>query len=119
MERLIQLRANLAILQKQREKADTEPILAEIQGIRIGNFVLLTFPGEPFAEIGLRIKERSPFEFTFLAAYTNGHIGYPDSQGSVLPDETQRLDDIGVINGKHVARLASGQPGWLDQLRLL
>jgi len=38
--------------------------------------VLVTFPGEPFAEVSLRLKERSPFEHTFLAGYSNGHLGY-------------------------------------------
>ncbi len=76
MEHLIQLRSNLSNLQKQQQRAETGPIKAEIQGIRIGDFALVTFPGEPFAEVGLRIKKRSPLEFTFLAGYSNGHLGY-------------------------------------------
>ncbi len=76
MERLIQVRSNLSGLQLQQARGDTGPIPAEVQGIRIGKFVLITFPGEPFAETGLRIKERSPFEFTFMAGYSNGQIGY-------------------------------------------
>ena len=36
--------------------------------------VIVTFPGEAFVEVGLRIKEKSPYENTFLAAYTNGII---------------------------------------------
>ena len=76
MERLIQLRSNLSILQRQQEKGDSGSIPVEVQGMRIGNFALITFPGEPFAEIGLRIKEAAPFEFTFLAGYSNGHLGY-------------------------------------------
>lgn len=42
----------------------------------MGDFALITFPGEPFAEVGLRIRERSPLDFTFLAGYSNGQLGY-------------------------------------------
>ena len=45
-------------------------------GLRIGEFVLLTFPGELSVQIGLNIKKMSPHEFTFVAGYTNGYIYY-------------------------------------------
>ena len=76
MERLIRIRSNLQAFKQHLNGGAAEPIALEIQGIRIGDFVLVTFPGEPFAEVGLRIKERSSFEYTFLAGYTNGHLGY-------------------------------------------
>ena len=76
MERLIRVRSNLQAYRRHQKRGATEPIAVEIQGIRIGEFVLVTFPGEPFAEISLRIKEQSPFEHTFLAGYSNGHLGY-------------------------------------------
>lgn len=76
MERLIRVRSNLQAYKRHLARDASEPIAAEIQGLRIGDFVLVTFPGEPFAEVGLRIKEQSPFEHTFLAGYTNGHLGY-------------------------------------------
>jgi hypothetical protein len=76
MERLIRLRSNLSNLKRQRQRAGSGPIAAEVQGIRVGDFALITFPGEPFAEVGLRIKERAPLEFTFLAGYSNGQLGY-------------------------------------------
>ena len=76
MERLIRIRSNLQAYKRHQKRGATEPIAAEIQGIRIGQFVLVTFPGEPFAEVGLRIKRQSPFEHTFVAGYSNGHLGY-------------------------------------------
>ena len=76
MERLIRIRSNLQILNRRLAGAGGGPLEIEIQGIRIGQFVLVTFPGELFAEVGLRIKERSPFQHTFLAAYSNGSVGY-------------------------------------------
>ena len=43
---------------------------------RIGDFVLVTFPGELTVQIGLNIKKTSPHELTFVAGYTNGYIYY-------------------------------------------
>ncbi|NQT16242.1 MAG: hypothetical protein HQ582_26020, partial [Planctomycetes bacterium] len=76
MERLIRVRSNLTALQRHLKRGATGPITAEIQGLRVGEFVLITFPGELFAEVGLRVKEQSPFEHTFVAGYTNGQVGY-------------------------------------------
>ncbi|MBM3290324.1 MAG: hypothetical protein FJY92_09250, partial [Candidatus Hydrogenedentes bacterium] len=45
-------------------------------GVRIGEFVLVTFPGEPTVQIGLDIKKASPHALTFVAGYTNGYIYY-------------------------------------------
>lgn len=76
MEKLIRIRSNLQILKQRLANAASGPLDAEIQGVRIGDFVLITFPGELFAEVGLRIKKQSPFEYTFVAAYSNGSVGY-------------------------------------------
>jgi hypothetical protein len=45
-------------------------------GIRIGDAVFVTFPGELFSEIGLAIKERSPREKTYVIGLTCGPGGY-------------------------------------------
>ena len=76
MERLIRIRSNLQNLSRHLNRDASQAIAAQVQGIRIGDFVLVTFPGEPFAEVALRIKERSPFPHTFVAGYANGHLGY-------------------------------------------
>ena len=44
--------------------------------MRIGDFILTTFPGELTVRIGLNIKEKSPHQHTFVAGYTNGYIYY-------------------------------------------
>jgi neutral ceramidase len=40
------------------------------------NIATVGIPGEVFVEIGLAIKEKSPFEFTLPLECTNGCIGY-------------------------------------------
>jgi hypothetical protein len=76
MERLIRIRSNLKILGRHLTRGGGPEIAAEVQGIRIGEFVLVTFPGELFAEVALRMKRQSPCKHTFVAAYSNGHLGY-------------------------------------------
>jgi hypothetical protein len=44
----------------------------ELQAFTIGNDIaLICSPGEPFIEIGLAIKDASPFESTFFSGYSN------------------------------------------------
>ena len=76
MEKLIRVRSKLQGMKRHLRRDASVPVEIEIQGIRIGHFVLVTYPGEPFAEIGLRIKKQSPFEYTFVAGYSNGAVGY-------------------------------------------
>ena len=76
MEKLILIRTNLQMFQQRLKQADAGPLRAEVQTMKIGPFVLVSFAGEPFAEVGLRIKERSPFPHTFVAGYSNGSVGY-------------------------------------------
>ena len=79
MEELTRLQTNLALLRKHQETnrlAGMEPLEVEVVGLRIGEFVLITFPGELTVEIGLNIKKASPHQHTFVAGYTNGYIYY-------------------------------------------
>ena len=84
MEELTRLQTNLDLLkmhQAQTKAAGTKELLVEVVGIRVGEFVMVTFPGELTVQIGLNIKKLSPHELTFVAGYTNGYIYYtPTSQ---------------------------------------
>lgn len=79
MEELTRLQANLRLLRKHQADNAAAPkstIDVEVMALRIGGFVLATFPGEPTVRIGLNIKQASPHEHTFVAGYTNGYIYY-------------------------------------------
>lgn len=79
MEQLTRTQTNLALLklhQAQNLAAGKRTIDVEVAGLRIGEFVLITFPGELTVQIGLNIKQASPHERTFVAGYTNGYIYY-------------------------------------------
>jgi len=51
-------------------------ISARLQVVRIGDQVIATIPFEVFTEIGLEIKEKSPFPATFTISLANGGYGY-------------------------------------------
>jgi len=78
MEQLTRLQINLDLLKKHQARNGVagKQIEVEVLGVRVGEFVLITFPGELSVEIGLGIKERSPHRFTFVAGCTNGYIYY-------------------------------------------
>ena len=79
MEQLTRLQINLNLLEmhlKQNQAAAMPTVNVEVCGIRIGEFVMVTFGGELTVEIGLAIKKRSPAPNTFVAGYTNGYIYY-------------------------------------------
>lgn len=79
MEELTRLQTNLGLLRKHQARnadAGKPTIDVEVLCLRIGDFVLVTFPGELSVQIGLNIKKASPHERTFVAGYTNGYIYY-------------------------------------------
>jgi hypothetical protein len=47
-----------------------------LQAIQIGDLAITAIPCEIFVEIGLEIKEKSPFEQTFSISLANGYNGY-------------------------------------------
>lgn len=51
-----------------------------VTGIRVGDFALIGFPGEPFTEIGRRVKEASDYKMTYIACCANGYEGYYPSE---------------------------------------
>lgn len=48
----------------------------EIQALRLGDLAIVVLPGEPFVEVQLEIKQRSPAKRTFMAHMANRYVGY-------------------------------------------
>ena len=53
-----------------------EPDRAEVMVIRLGDVALVGMPGEPFCELGMEIKRRSPASHTLVAGLCGEAIGY-------------------------------------------
>jgi len=58
---------------------------AEVQVFTLGeNFAIVSLPGEIFVELGMYIKERSPYPGTMVLELTNGSVDYiPDRKAFV------------------------------------
>lgn len=79
MEKLARIQDKIATLRRHQQiNADSgeSTVAMEVMGIRIGDFVLISNSTEALTEIGLNLKNASPFEHTFMAAYSNGYIHY-------------------------------------------
>ncbi|NPV06868.1 MAG: hypothetical protein HPY83_02755 [Anaerolineae bacterium] len=79
MEQLTRVQTNLALLEKHRGRIAAlkkGSISVEVAGLRVGEWVLITFPGELSVQIGLNIKRASPHRYTFVSGCTNGYIYY-------------------------------------------
>jgi hypothetical protein len=79
MEKLTRIQDDIATLEKHQEinsDSGEDTIEAEVQGIKIGDCVLITAPFEALVEIGLNVKKASPYKHTFMAAYSNGYMHY-------------------------------------------
>ncbi len=66
------------LYEKQSVNVDVEQIC-----IAMGDTAFISFPGELFTEIGMRIKEQSPFAHTYILGLANGYIGYVPTRDAV------------------------------------
>lgn len=79
MEKLTRLNANLALLKRhlaETKAAGSATLDAEVCGLRVGAFKLVTFPGEITVQVGLNIKKAAQDANAHVSGYTNGYIWY-------------------------------------------
>jgi hypothetical protein len=79
MERMARIQDRIATYRRHdaiNREAGEPTVQTEVQGLRIGECVIVTSPAEVCAEVGLNVKRASPYEHTFLAAFSNGYIHY-------------------------------------------
>ncbi len=87
MEELTRMQTNLRLLQlhqAQNVAAGKRTVDVELVGFRLGDFFMVTSPGELTVRIGLGIKKASPHPFTFVCGYTNGYIYYAPTKEQLL-----------------------------------
>ena len=79
MERLARIQDKMGTLRTHQAINDDSgeaTIHTEVQGIRIGDCVLVTSPAEVLTQVGLNVKAASPYEHTFVSAFSNGYTHY-------------------------------------------
>jgi len=87
MEELTRISVNLGLLRMHQARNAAPPgttVEAEVTGLRIGPFALVTFGGELPVEMGLQLKRKSPHEATFVAGVTNGYLYYTSTADQLL-----------------------------------
>lgn len=92
MEQLTRIQINMALVRKHQKTNDAaakRTMDVELLGLRIGDFVLTTFPGELTVQIGLNLKKVSPHDLTFIAGYSNGYIYYAPTTEQLTSGEAQ------------------------------
>jgi hypothetical protein len=97
MEKLARIQVNLRVLRERQatnEEAGSATLAIEVQILKIGEFVLVTFPGELFVEIGLNIKKASPYKYTFIASYSNGYIHYAPTEDALDAGDYEDSDCV-------------------------
>ncbi|MDC0308331.1 hypothetical protein OAL44_04250 [Planctomycetaceae bacterium] len=87
-------------------------IEAELQAMKIGPYLLLTMPGEPMVEYGLKLEQAiADRAIPIIIGYANGHIGYiatKDSYevGGYEPNTSNLLPEAELIILSELSRLA-------------
>lgn len=121
-------------VERSRAFAGRSEFPVELHVLRIGPAVLAGIPAEPFAEIGLAIKARSPCPHTWFGGYVGGWSGYiptpeeyprggyevdttpflPEAAGRVIEDTVAALRDLHRLEAEHDA---AGQETRQDAMR--
>lgn len=73
----------IVLLDAKLKKEPKEEI--EVQVVQLGPVVLVTNPAEFFCQLGLNIKERSRFKYTFPVELANGICGYVPTAEALGP----------------------------------
>ena len=87
MEELTRKQINLALMEKHQARnvaSGSTTVEVEVVGLRVGDFRLITFPGEVTIPIGLNLKKQSPHELTFISGYSNGYLYYTPTAEQLL-----------------------------------
>jgi len=72
---------NLPLTPAAKERTGLGAVVAEVQVIVCGPLAFVALPGEPLTDLGVAIRERSPFPQTLVLGYSNGmgvhYVGMP------------------------------------------
>ena len=72
---------NLPLTAAAKDRVGNDRVTAEIQAIVCGPLAIIGLPGEPLTELGMAIRDHSPFPQTLVLGYSNGngvhYVGMP------------------------------------------
>jgi len=76
LAKLPRLAQNYARQKIRAHEREEDSLTVKVQAIRIGDLAVCGIPFETFVEIGLDLKDRSPFSQTMVIGLANGRHGY-------------------------------------------
>lgn len=105
-------RAALPLDEKGKKRIGEDLVMAEVQALAIGPLAIVTLPGEPLTDMGIAVRNRSPFPHTLVLGYSNGngvHYVAPPGEkvkgGYEMEAGTVGADDAGLILIEAAVRL--------------
>ncbi len=98
-----------------KKRTGTDTVAAEIQVIVCGPLAIVGLPGEPMTELGMAIRQRSPFPQTLVLGYSNGngahYVGMPGEKargGYEAGDAGAGTDECGPLMVEAAERMLRG-----------
>ena len=94
-------------------KVQHQAIFLEQICLAVDDYAFISFPGELFTEIGMRIKAESPFRHTYILGLANGYVGYIPTRRAIgeggYEPATRKMDDSAedIIVAQSLALLRS------------
>lgn len=76
-------------------------VSVELQAIRLGDAAVTSFPGEVFSQIGVAVKQQSPFDRTLVIGVANGRSG-----GYLPTPDTYEEGDYEVVAARYARNAA-------------
>lgn len=75
------VKIDLPLTKTGKEKTGLDQLPVEVQVVAIGPLAIVTLPGEPMTDLGIKIREQSPYPQTLVLGYSNGsgvfYVGMP------------------------------------------
>lgn len=85
-----------ALLLKQFHAVQDRSITAEQICIAVDDIAFISFPGELYTEIGMKIKAASPFLHTYIIGLANGYVGYVPTRKAI--EEGGYAEDVRSVD---------------------
>lgn len=101
----------------KREALKLSPtIRVPVSAARIGPFAIATNAGELFVELGLSVKQRSPFPYTIVSELTNDWIGYEPTAQGFAHEGYETLAGVNFISPEGIQDLVDTSVEMLKEL---
>lgn len=88
----------LALLYRELRGVENQDVTIGQTCLAVGDWALISFPGELYTEIGMTIKAHSPFRHTCTVGLANGYVGYVPTSKAIqeggYAEDTRRLDAV-------------------------